>query len=667
MKQRLLTLLLLTFSFVGNAQKLELGKVTIAELEQKQHSIDTSAVASIIFQKGEVRFEELIGRSVGIKTTVTAKIKIYKTDGFSWANLSIPLSSGTKSLETVSIDEAFTYNLVNGKIVKTKLGKEGVFIEKTNKFINIEKFTFANVKIGSVIEYKYSISSPLQLNLRDWYFQKEIPVDYSEYTTNIPEYFNFKEHQKGYLKPKVMTDMVERSNGFFSNYYSFHKAAQNQPVSSTSFTDYVTKYVLTSVPALKKELFVSNINDFTTAISLELISVRYPNQTTQSISTNWKSVINTIYNNGSFNAEMNKTRYFEDEIKEVINGIIEPYQKISAVLAFVKKKVKWNNYTGFYCSDGVKKAYADGSGNVAEINLMLIAMLRNCGINASPVLLSTRSNGIATYPSISAFDYVIAAAKIANETFLLDATEKYSMPNILPKRDLNWYGRLIDKDSVSEQIDLIPKALSATNNILNFKIGAKNIIEGNLKRQFTNYNAFNFREDYLATSKDTYIENLENKCSNSEISDYERVNDNDLSKPIVESFSFKNDKMLDIIANKIYVSPLLFLGLKQNPFKEEMREYPIDLVFPTSEQFSVNIEIPEGYVVESLPKSINITTGDNIVFFKYLISVNNDTINLLITSSNNEALISPDYYEILKDFYRQMVEKQNEKIVLIKK
>ena len=294
-------------------------------------------------------------------------------------------------------------------------------------------------------------------------------------------------------------------------------------------------------------------------------------------------------------------------------------------------------------------------------------MLRHCGINASPVLLSTRSNGIATYPSISAFDYVIAAAKIANETFLLDATEKYSMPNILPKRDLNWYGRLIDKDSVSEQIDLIPKALSATNNILNFKIGAKNIIEGNLKRQFTNYNAFNFRDDYLATSKDTYIENLENKCSNSEISDYERVNDNDLSKPIVESFSFKNDKMLDIIANKIYVSPLLFLGLKQNPFKEEMREYPIDLVFPTSEQFSVNIEIPEGYVVESLPKSINITTGDNIVFFKYLISVNNDTINLLITSSNNEALISPDYYEILKDFYRQMVEKQNEKIVLIKK
>ena len=539
--------------------------------------------------------------------------------------------------------------------------------EFTNKFINIEKFTFPNVKIGSIIEFKYSIASPLQLNLRDWYFQKEIPVDYSEYTTNIPEYFIFKEHQKGYLKPKVTTDMLERSNGFFSNNNSFHNSAQNQPVSSTSFTDYVTEYVLTSVPALKKELFVSNINDFTTVISLELISVRYPNQTTQNISTNWKSVINIIYNNGSFNAELNKTRYFEDEIKEVINGVIEPYQKISAVLAFVKNKVKWNNYTGFYCNEGVKKAYADGSGNVAEINLMLIAMLRHCGINASPVLLSTRSNGIATYPSISAFDYVIAAAKIANETFLLDATEKYSMPNILPKRDLNWYGRLIDKDSVSEQIDLIPKALSATNNILNFKIGAKNIIEGNLKRQFTNYNAFNFRDDYLATSKDTYIENLENKCSNSEISDYERVNDNDLSKPIVESFSFKNDKMLDIIANKIYISPLLFLGLKQNPFKEEMREYPIDLVFPTSEQFSVNIEIPEGYVVESLPKSINITTGDNIVFFKYLISVNNDTINLLITSSNNEALISPDYYEILKDFYRQMVEKQNEKIVLIKK
>jgi hypothetical protein len=57
------------------------------------------------------------------------------------------------------------------------------------------------------------------------------------------------------------------------------------------------------------------------------------------------------------------------------------------------------------------KAYKDKTGNVAEINLMLTAMLRYAGLNANPVLVSTRSNGIAMFPNRTAFNYVIAAVE----------------------------------------------------------------------------------------------------------------------------------------------------------------------------------------------------------------------------------------------------------------
>ena len=59
----------------------------------------------------------------------------------------------------------------------------------------------------------------------------------------------------------------------------------------------------------------------------------------------------------------------------------------------------------------MRKAYKDKTGNVAEINLMLTAMLRYAGINANPVLVSTRSNGIALFPNRTAFNYVIAAVE----------------------------------------------------------------------------------------------------------------------------------------------------------------------------------------------------------------------------------------------------------------
>ena len=116
---------------------------------------------------------------------------------------------------------------------------------------------------------------------------------------------------------------------------------------------------------------------------------------------------------------------------------------MAALFNFVKSKVKWNGYNGYSCNDGVKKAYKDQNGNAAEINLMLTAMLRYVQIDANPIIISTRSNGIASFPSRTAFNYVIVGIEKENDVILLDATDKNSLPNILPIKDLNWNGRII--------------------------------------------------------------------------------------------------------------------------------------------------------------------------------------------------------------------------------
>ena len=100
-----------------------------------------------------------------------------------------------------------TYNLVNGKIEKTKLNGDGEFKDNVNKFWSIKKITMPNVKEGSIIEYKYTIKSPFFSNLQDWKFQQTIPVDYSEYKTIIPEYFSYNFYSRGniLLNPKKET------------------------------------------------------------------------------------------------------------------------------------------------------------------------------------------------------------------------------------------------------------------------------------------------------------------------------------------------------------------------------------------------------------------------------------------------------------------------------
>src|SRR5690606_12665800 len=99
-------------------------------------------------------------------------------------------------------------------------------------------------------------------------------------------------------------------------------------------------------------------------------------------------------------------------------------EKTEAIFDFVKNRMTWNERYGYDTRDGVEKAYANRTGNVAEINLMLVAMLRMAGLEANPVLLSTRKNGKAPFPSRMRLNYVIASVMVDNKLQLLDATYK---------------------------------------------------------------------------------------------------------------------------------------------------------------------------------------------------------------------------------------------------
>ena len=197
-------LLLVTMNAV--AQKQELGKVTIDELKEQAHPVDSSAAAAILFKKGEVRFDYSENNGFEVITKVICKIKVYKKEGYDWANHAERYYIGGNVKESVSFSDAVTYNLVDGKIEKTKLKSNGEFDEKVNKFWGRRKITMPNVKEGSIIEYKYEIRSSSIGTIDEWRFQTSIPVNYSEFKTYIPEYYVYNVNQKGFIFPKVTSE-----------------------------------------------------------------------------------------------------------------------------------------------------------------------------------------------------------------------------------------------------------------------------------------------------------------------------------------------------------------------------------------------------------------------------------------------------------------------------
>jgi len=662
-----LGMLLMLISFTGNAQEFELGKVSIKELEEKRHHKDTSAVASVLYSKGHTFFSHSESNGFVVVTEVEMRIKIYKKEGYDWANKSIKYYVGATPNEKASFSKAISYNLVDGKIEKTKLKSDGEFSEQLNKYWAVKKITMPNVKEGTVIEYKYTIESPYITSFPDWEFQEGIPVNYSEYKTSIPEFYTYSSHFKGFIVPKTSKFTEHKSITFTS------KERSEGLVVKTSFSsqkvDYmvnVVKYVEENLPAMIEEDYVNNIDNYKSAVVHELAMSKMPNSIAKHYSTDWQSVVKTIYQNENFGSELNKTNYFEEDLNAVLAGLTDKNDKISAVFNFVKSRMNWNDYYGYSCDQGVKAAYKQKTGNTAEINLMLTAMLRHAGLAARPVLVSTRSNGIPYFPNRLAYNYVIAAVEGDNKIILLDASDKFTQPNVLPLRALNWVGKLIREDGSSIDIDLMPNAVSKEVITMNYKLDGTGQIIGKIRKQYTDYNAEIFRQRFAAQKEDAYLESLENRMDKIEISEYKRDNEKEMKLPVIETFSFSGSGLCDVVGDKMYFSPMIFFTTHKNPFNQEKREYPVDFGFPFQDRYVISIDLPQGYALESLPAPLSVQTDSKLFGFNYNIVSGENKIQLIFTMDINTPIVSSENYEALKDVFQKLVAKQNEKIVLKK-
>lgn len=665
---RVFVLFGLFFSGLGFSQNYELGEVTIEELQEVKYSNDPNAEAVVLFENGKTYFQYDMNSGFNIITEVEKKIKIYSKEGLDWANKTVKYYTVGQNEERVSFSKAITYNLENGKIEKTKLRNDGEFDEKINKYWSQKKIVMPNVKVGSIIEYKYIIKSPNYSTFPIWNFQYSIPVKYSSFKTYIPEYFLYNNQFKGELMPVVDSDMKIKS--FTGRYTKDNRRSGGSNFERESYEveykEYFASYFLSNVPALKDEKYVNNIENYVSAIYHELSSVNLPYEAIVNYSSDWESVAKTIMNYEGFGNELSRNDYYKKEIDELLTGIVDQKEKIILIFEYVKNRMNWNNGYGYLCDNGVRKAYVDKVGNVAEINLMLTSILRYAGVEANPILVSTRSNGVPIFPSRSAFNYVITGVELQDNLVLFDATNKYSLPNVLPIRDLNWFGRLIRDNRSSTLVDLMPKMKSIKSIMLLCDINANGDIKGKVRKQISDYNAFVYRDKYFNVDKESYIDKLNDDFDEINISEYKIDNVENLSQKIVETFSFVDNKNVENIGGKLYFSPMMFFKLKENPFKLETRKYPIDFNFPFKDSYVFTINIPEGYVVEYLPEAANIILDNNYGGFNYVISEKQGKIQLAVNYEINTSIIPASNYEFLKSFFKMMIEKQAEKIILIK-
>ncbi|MEX0595327.1 MAG: hypothetical protein WD512_02425, partial [Candidatus Paceibacterota bacterium] len=486
------------------------------------HPLDTSAVAAVLYNKAKTNF---LNSNVH-QTEYTIRIKIYKKEGLSYANYEVPFYTGYKNIndDSVKFSDCVTYNLVDGKIELTKLKSEGKFNKNINSYWSNSTITMPNVKVGSIIEIKYFLRTENNLNLPKFYFQFEIPCNFSQYVTQIPDYYIYNVVLNGYLELNTDATASKLSNS----------------VKST--------YTIYNAPALNAERYVDNIDNYRSSLEHELKSTRYLNKYSN-VAATWEGVAKIIYKHEAFGMELSKRDYFENEFKGKISEPTIDKKRMQEVLKYVQNRMNWNGKYGYYADKGVSIAFNSQTGNVSDINFILITLLNYSGFKANPVLLSTRDNGLALFPGRTRLNYVIAGVELEEEIYLLDATDKYSNIDVLPFRDINRVGRLVRSDETVSDVSLNPKSLSKLITLINGELSTTGLIKGEFKSYASDYFANSLRNNYNGLSSEMIIERIEKYFQTIQITNFNLEYQNDVSKPISENYDFEHTNCVEIIGD----------------------------------------------------------------------------------------------------------------------
>ncbi|MCK9207222.1 MAG: DUF3857 domain-containing protein [Salinivirgaceae bacterium] len=671
MKKIHLFLALVTFFFAAistiQAQKepVKFGKISDEEWQLAVYEKDTAATAVVLCDYGVSDFIYSESQGFQIQFDRIQRIKILKKEGYQWANGSFLIS---KKYDKVGKLKGVTYNQEDRKVVKTKLDNDQIFKEDYNKYFDVMKFEMPAVKEGSIIEIEYSITSE-SWDIDDWQFQTGIPTLHSEYRVSIPEYFYYKQLEKGFfpIGNKLTNMRTTKQTGTVSN-------RTDGRVTQTNFQNYAFDYQVTDytfiskdIPAFYTEEYITSRDNYISEIQFELGNVKWPNQPIKNYTTTWEAIAKLLLEDSDFGSRIDGGWAIKDEMAVVKALNTTPEAKVNAVFELVRGKMNWDGRNSIYSLDQ-GKAWKEGSGSSGDINLLLVAAFRRLNMEAYPVILSTRSNGFV-HPAqiiIDQFNYVIAAVRLNDKYILLDGTDKNSPMGILPERCLNGQGRLISEKG-GEWVDLKPLVANKKSYQFKMEINAGGNLTGTIIEKSEGYAAIEQRSGLKYHTDDTaYLKEYQKSHSHFEMTFDSISGKSELSNPILLSYQFESEDWIEKAGNLWMVSPLLLGQRSDNPFKLEKRDYPVDYSFPHSTTHMVTFAIPDGFVVENLPETKKMILPERTASFMYLVQQTGNTIVVVSKFDINKVTFLPEEYADLKEFYNHVIAAQAKQIILKK-
>ena len=634
MKKLLALITVLSIFSSASAQVRGFGNIDTADLRSTSCDFEKDANAEVLFDRGRVYFS-IMGY---LALERHRRIKIFNEKGKEFGSVRIEYDR-MYGVDHILNMEAQTINLENGKIVTTKIDPKQFYFEHTDKSKDALTFTFPNVKPGSVVEYRYTLERNMATNFPAWYFQCEMPTRYSEFDV--------------YFSSRLQFKALNRTN---------------QPFSKDTTLVGGHLWTATDLPSSKQESFMRAKGDDLQAISLLVSSVQDYNGKTIELQDTWAKLGKTMANSRDYYKELDQHLSGEDTLIKHAMMLKTDDEKIAYLFGAVRNIIGWNDFYNWASTDGIKAAWKKRSGNSAEVNAVLYHLLKNSGVKAYPMLVSTRENGLLDPAFVDRFQINSLVAFVpvdSNKYYVLDATNKYNMYNQVPFDLLNSYGLCLNKEKDQYNMVFIENKTPAREVIvIDADISPDAKMKGSGQIASYHYNRSTELEVYKKLGEEKFKEYLNGRDNNVKITNLKLDNMQVDTLPLNQKFDFTYD--LNNSDNYIFFTPNIFTPLHDNPFLSEVRNSPVDFGYSNDRVIIGRYKMPSGYTIQSLPKNTNIVMVDKSVRFKRALEQQDGYITLRYEIHINRTRFQRSEYPDLREFFKRMYEMLDEQIVLKK-
>lgn len=649
-------------SYAGQIENYKFSKITTEELSKKSYDIDLSASAIIL---ADVGITEMEGTNQGwfqITQKRKCRIKILTKDGYDAANISVLLHDRNGYRDRIVGIRGVTYNLVNNVIVETKLSDENIFTEKLNKYNTLKKLSFPQVKEGSIIEFSYTLSTDNIFLLLPWQFQHKYPCLYSENKTSIPEFFSYTPSLIGIrnfdkvneaTSSKTYTILVSENDAY---------GASNRVELSSAVND--RQLIMLNVPAYREEKFISAEYNYISRIVFQLNSYKFPNSPLKNTIKTWSALSEILMEDEEFGKEVyNNNTWLSPYLTSIIQNTNSDEEKAKVIYTYLQKNYLTTDANSMYLSKNLRTIFNEKKGGFADLNLLLVAMLRNINLDAAPVIVKPKENGYPNprYPFLQGYDYVLCHLKIDSTTYLLDVSDK-NLP--FGQLKLNMYNGMAH--AIAKQdfyIELTPEKIKEQSRTVYELSYVNNELQGKFTYTPGMYESYSLRN---STAKEITQELL---SKNNTIKEY-TIDTNtieisgltNLEEDIIISYKFK----IPFNNEQLFLNSLLTKSLKENPFLTNNRVLPFELPYKIDENVILSMQLPSNLAIDEIPKSVKSSFNIDEGSYDFIVRSNASMIQIKSKLQIHKTNFNNTESKSLMEFFDLIIAKNSEKVVLKK-